>query len=417
MKFRHIVTLSIILLVGYIGYTLQTQRGAYITDFKPIPQVIDSVDHSEEVIEFVNTYADFFQSQFDSLHSVGGALTIVYKGQTVFCKPYGVKKVGTKDSVDVHTRFRLASVSKGFAGVLGAKMAEREIIDLDTPIINYLPSLKLSKTYNQEHVTLRHTLSHTSGLLGYSFDPYVESGLSYNHIYQKLYVAKIDAKPGERYAYQNVIFSLLDTVLQLRTKMTYANLMSEFIFNPLGMEDASIGFSGFIASNNYAYPHKMISAKTLTYSVCKLNTRYYQTAPAAGVNASITDLSKWLTAIQGYAPDVVSHTVIENIGTPYINVQPTKAKYWGPSLESKDYGLGWRVFTYNGEKILYHGGYVQGYRAEIMVWPSKQIGMAMLLNSPNALAQKAVPFFVNLYNFYQNGTMSADSLQTTEIDF
>lgn len=400
MRFRHILTLSLILLVGYLGFTIQTQKGAYVYDYQKFVPQNNNVDHSAEVATFVKTYADFFESNFDSLKSVGGAMTIVYKGQVVFCKPYGVKKIGTHDSVNIHTRFRLASVSKGFAGVLAAKMAEREAINLDTPVITYLPSLHLSKVYNQEHITLRHVLSHTTGLLGYSFDPYVESGLSYNQIYQKLYLAKINAAPGERYAYQNVIFSLLDTVLQLQTKMTYADLMSENVFKPLDMKDASIGFNGFVASKNFAYPHRMISAKSLTYKLCDLNDRYYITAPAAGVNASISDLGKWLKTIMGNNPQVVSPAILEQIGTPYISVGKSSSKYWGSNLESKDYGLGWRIFTYKGDTLLYHGGFVQGYRAEILVWPEKQIGMAMVMNSPNILAQKAVPFFVNLYSYY-----------------
>ena len=112
----------------------------------------------------------------------------------------------------------------------------------------------------------------------------------------------------------------------------------------------------------------------------------------------------------GYAPQVVSPSVLEQIGTPYIHVSQAASKYWGANLESRDYGLGWRVFTYKGEKLLYHGGFVQGYRAEILVWPNRQIAMAMLLNSPNVLAQKAVPFFVNLYSYYLN----ADRADATE---
>ena len=175
MKIRYTITLSLVLLIGYIGYTIQTQKGAYASEYNPTPRtsshvsksqnaIRDSINRYNEVADFVSEYSEYFQSQFDSLHSVGGAMTIVYKGQVVFCKPYGVKRAGTHDSVNVHTLFRLASVSKGFAGVLAAKMTEREAINLDTPIIAYLPSLNLSKTYNEEHVTLRNVLSHTSGL-------------------------------------------------------------------------------------------------------------------------------------------------------------------------------------------------------------------------------------------------------------
>lgn len=416
MRFRNILTLSSILLVGYIGYTIQHQEGAYKVHFEDIPKIQDTTDYSAEISDFVDTYSNFFEMQFDSLKSVGGALTIVYKGQVVFCKPYGVKRKGTRDSVDIHTRFRLASVSKGFAGVLAAKMAEREAINLDTPVIDYLPSLRLSKTYNQEHITLRHVLSHTTGLLGYSFDPYVESGLSYHQIYQKLSVAKIDALPGARYAYQNVIFSLLDTVLQLRTGMDYGDLMAENIFAPLGMKDASVGFDGFVSSKNFAYPHKMLSAKTLTYKICDLNDRYYTTAPAAGVNASIYDLSIWLRAILGVYPQVISPRVLTEIKSPNIQMPKSSAKYWGQGLDTRAYSLGWRIYTYNGEDLLYHGGYVQGYRAEVLVWPEKQIAMAMLLNSPNTLAQKAVPFFVNLLTF-RDSVYDASSSPTVDDNY
>lgn len=425
MKIRYIITLSLVLLIGYIGYTIQTQKGAYVSDYTPTsnissnPQIntLDSINRYNEVADFVSEFSEFFQSQFDSLHSVGGAMTIAYKGQVVFCKPYGVKRAGTHDSVNVHTCFRLASVSKGFAGVLAVKMKEREAIDLDTPIIAYFPSLNLSKTYNEEHVTLRNVLSHTSGLLAYSFDPYVESGLNMRQIYDKLHVAKIDANPGQHYAYQNVMFSLLDTVLQLRTGMTYGDLMSEFIFQPLGMQDASVGFNGFVDSKNFAYPHKMVSAKTLSYRACDLNDRYYTTAPAAGVNASISDMGIWLNAILGNYSHVVSPNAIKDISTPCVHIPQKSAKYWGCNLQSKDYGMGWRVYTYKNEQILYHGGFVQGYRAEVVVWPEKQIAMAMLLNSPNSLAQKAAPAFVNMYSEYLNPIAQVDSTSTTTMTF
>ncbi len=428
MKIRYTITLSLVLLIGYIGYTIQTQKGAYASEYNPTPRTSshvsksqnatrDSINRYNEVADFVSEYSEYFQSQFDSLHSVGGAMTIVYKGQVVFCKPYGVKRAGTHDSVNVHTLFRLASVSKGFAGVLAAKMTEREAINLDTPIIAYLPSLNLSKTYNEEHVTLRNVLTHTSGLLAYSFDPSVESGMSMHQIYQKLDAAKIDANPGQHYAYQNVMFSLLDTVLQLRTGMTYGDLMSEFIFQPLGMQDASVGFNGFVDSKNYAYPHKMVSAKTLSYRVCELNDRYYTTAPAAGVNASISDMGIWLNAILGNYPRVVSPNALKEISTPYVHIPQKSARYWGPDLQSKDYSMGWRIYTYKNEKILYHGGFVQGYRAEVVVWPEKQIAMAMLLNSPNCLAQKAAPIFVNMYSKYLNPIARIDSTSTTTMNF
>lgn len=398
MKIKHILSILTFMMLGYLGYTLYagTNNDIEVTTHNNIIQV--TTDFRPEIQEFLNDYESFYTRRFKQCGSVGGALAIVYKGQVVHLKGYGLRKINTKDSVDVNTVFRLASVSKGFAGTLSSILHKKQLINLDTPCIAYLPDLRLQRQINAQTVTLRNTLSHTSGLTAYSFDKSVEAGYSFNKIYKQLHVANVQCNPGQRFAYQNVMFSLIDTVARKQLQRTYAELLHDFIFEPLGMENASVTFEDFKSSDNFAYPHKGYSHGM---TAIKLNNRYYQTAPAAGINASITDMSKYLQALLGFAPTIFSPEVLKDIATPLVNI-PVKTRTlreWG-NLTERAYGLGWRIFTSHGHKVLYHGGFVEGYRAEIAFCPEKEIGIVFLQNSVNTLAIEAVPTFMKMFFNY-----------------
>ena len=398
MKIRHILPILAFVTISYLGYTLYagTNNDITITTHDNIIQV--TTDFRPEIQEFLDNYEEFYLNRFKECGSVGGALAIVYKGQVVHLKGYGVKKINTKDSVDVNTVFRLASVSKGFTGVLGAILHKKQLLDLDTPCVAYLPDMKLQRQVNTNTVTLRNTLSHTTGLTAYSFDKHVEAGASFNTIFQQLAQANVQCNPGTTFAYQNVMFSLIDTIVRKQLQKSYAELMQDFVFEPLGMTDASATFEGFKSSGNFAYPHRGYAKGT---AVVKLNNRYYQTAPAAGINASIADMSKYLQALLGFAPTVFSPEVLRDIAVPRVKM-PLKNvtnQIWG-NLSDRAYGMGWRIFTSHGNTIMYHGGFVEGYRAEIAFCADQQIGIVFLQNSANTLALEAAPTFMNMFFEY-----------------
>jgi beta-lactamase class C len=136
----------------------------------------------------------------------------------------------------------------------------------------------------------------------------------------------------------------------------------------------------------------------MVFAALKPNKRYYSMVPAAGVNASISDMSIWLQALLGYYPEVIDTAVIRTIATPTIQT-PLKRRYtwrWN-GLEEKYYSLGWRVFRYRGYNIVYHGGFVKGYRAEISFCPELNAGVVFLQNSPNRLSSESVPVFWEMY--------------------
>jgi beta-lactamase class C len=364
---------------------------------KQIEKLIDTiiVDNSP-VKQIIRHYADTLQFEFDSSIAVGAAVTIVHDGRILFTKTYGVKKADTTTPVDIHTVFRLASVSKGFAGVLACLLEQDSLISLDDKIIDYLPGFRLKNAENTENLTIKQTLSHTSGLISHAYDNLAEVRTPFPLILNELSQVNISASPGQLYNYQNAIFCLIDTIAHLETGMSYKELLEKKIFRPLKMHDASVGPDVFTQDkSNIAYPHIL---RGKHYVSLAPNFGYYDLLAAAGVNASISDMSKWLLALLGRKHHIINKDVLENIETPVIETHLKRyyTQYWD-HIESKYYSLGWRIYIYKGRKIIYHGGYVKGYRAEVAFCPEENIGIAFLENSSNDLASKSVPMFFNLW--------------------
>lgn len=351
----------------------------------------------------------------DSCKTVGAAYTIVYKGKIKFTKTYGVRRVGTNDSVNIHTVFRLASVSKGFAGVLTCLLEEEGVLSLNDHIHEYLPTFRLKDSVNTYGLEIKHLLSHTTGLVPHAYDNLTEEGVPYSKIISELNTVEISGKPGELYSYQNIVFSLIDTILTIKTGHRYAYLMEKKIFRPLKMKDASVGPEVYSSGKkNVADPHIKLDSG---YKSIKPNLRYYNVLPAAGVNASIADLGRWLVALLGYKPSVLDSCLLEKIETPLI-ATPLKrsyTEYWDP-LEKREYSLGWRIFTYKGRKIMYHGGYVEGYRAEIAFCPEEKVGIAYLENSPDLVSSMFVPTFFNMLFRTESDTLSRKPVRTPKYD-
>jgi len=340
-------------------------------------------------------FVQFMEQELDSTNTVGAAFTIVHGGEVVYTGTYGVREKGSLKEVDEHTLFRMASVSKGFAGVLASMLEQDGAFSLNDKVVEHYPGFLLKDSVNTADLTIRNLLSHTSGLVPYAFDNLVEADQDLTTIIERLDEVDISAPPGELYGYQNVMFSMLDPIVRKATGIPYKALLQDKIFNPLGMTDASAGPVYMDRNPNLAYPH--VRTKN-GYVALQPHEGYYNVLPAAGVNASISDMSKWLLALLGYNPEWMPDTILSNISTPVIYT-PLKwqyTRYWKPFRE-RYYSLGWRIYNYQGRQIVYHGGYIRGYRAEIAFCPSENVGIAFMQNSPNNLASRCVPTFMDLF--------------------
>jgi beta-lactamase class C len=399
-----LVSLALSLILLYQGNTATAERPA-----EPEPE-------HEPVVEKVLTrtdslimqYDSLFTSLLDSAQTVGAALVITHNGEVIYQKCHGLREVGGDDPVNANTVFRLASVSKPVTGVLAGIMANEGTIGLDDRVSDYIPGFTLKDSLSTRELTVRNILSHSSGLVPHAYDNLVEAKIPFRVILDSLRHVNIAGPPGIYYGYQNVVFSLYDTIAAIKTGKQFENLLQEKLFDPLGMEHASAGLHAFQQNRNKAMPH----GRTATgYRTLPLNDRYYNTNPAAGINASISDMGRFLAALTANDPALLDPAIPDTVLSPQI-ISPLRRVYlrrW-TGVESKYYGLGWRIIGYNGRQIAYHGGYLSGYRAEIAVCREEGIGIAYLSNSPGSVGSEVVPAFLDLW--FESNAVSAHPVIT-----
>lgn len=322
----------------------------------------------------------------------GLAVAIVQNGQVLSAKGYGRTDSQNGSAVMPYTVFRLASLSKGFAGTLSGQLVEEGAMSWDSPIINQLPAFKLKDYTGGSRVSVRDVLSHRVGLRHHAFDSALAGDQPYALIAERLSDAPMTCSPGDCYGYQNIAFSLISDLTFAATGDFYPQQVEKRIFAPLGMANASFGLDGLMGSASWAKPH--VRGKGGWLSVTP-NENYYKIPPAAGVNASIQDMAQWLRAQTGHRPDVLSKELLSQIHTKQV-ITPgeIRSSGWrGERLNEAYYGLGWRVMNYSGRSMIFHGGAVRGFRGLIAFLPDQDVGIVILWNSESAIPSSLMPTF------------------------
>ncbi|MCG8309956.1 MAG: beta-lactamase family protein [Cytophagales bacterium] len=350
---------------------------------------------------------DLFLDEFDRMadtlfvrsKSPGAAIAIVRDGRIIYEKGFGVKSFGSNDPIDKHTTFRIASVSKTFAGVLTGKLVDRGILNWSDKVQLHFPQFELNNPEHAGMMEIDHILSQTTGLIQHAYTNFIEDGKTLNEMIGALPEVKLIAAPGKLFSYQNVAYSVIEPVLKSATGLDYATLIRKEIFEPLQMEDASLDYESMMANENIALPN---FPKKGGWATGKISRTYYNVPSAGGINASISDMANYMIAMTGHRPDIISQDVIDVVFTPQVSTR-LRWKYFSRWKDYKKsyYGYGWRIVENGESTIAYHGGYVNGFRSQLAINTDEDIGICILTNSPTSFSSVLVPKFLSLYDDYK----------------
>ncbi|MEN5427921.1 serine hydrolase domain-containing protein [Stenotrophomonas pennii] len=319
----------------------------------------------------------------------GMAVAIVQGGRILSARGYGVTDVNNPLPVDSHTVFRLASLSKAFAGTMAGLLVNDGTLRWDSKVTDYVPGFQLATPEATERLTVADLLSHRVGLPYNAYDRDVEANAEYYTLTQKLGSTSLKCLPGDCYAYQNVAYSLIGDVVYAASGSFYEQAVERRLFKPLGMDDASLGLAGIQASSRWARPH--VRSRNGWVSLSPKPT-YYRLAPAAGVNASANDMAQWLLAQTGHRPDVLPAPLLATLHASLVNTPGEMRSGWRRErLRSAGYALGWRNFDYAGHEVVFHAGAVQGYRGLVALIPERDMGIAIMWNGESSLPSGLLP--------------------------
>ncbi len=356
----------------------------------------------------LNDYQQVLEAKLKKKGIPGAALSIVSKKHPSYVYAYGKTSHKSNRKVTRKTRFRLASVSKTFAGSLSAKLIEQQHFDLDDTVAKYLPDFYFET--RDKKLRIKHLISHSSGLVPNAYDNLIESRMAYDSIVKRLSNVEPICSPGRCYGYQNVMFSLIGDVIEQSTGLSYQKWLDQFIFKPLNMRKAGVGYAHMTQDDDYARPH--VRARKRWY-VTQLKENYYKVGPAAGVNASADDMVQWLKAQLGMYPNVLSPSALKLQVNPQIATKKElKRRIWRQYVNQAHYGLGWRIYDYQGITLYYHSGWVQGYRADIVIVPELELGYSLMLNAEAGIINELTNDFLQLA-LNHNKTSITNSLNMT----
>jgi beta-lactamase class C len=316
------------------------------------------------------------QRMVDKPTMVGMAVGIVENGRITFLNGYGETLEGSGEKVTPETVFRWASVSKGVAATMVAKLAEEGKLSFDQPVATVAPSLRLPGR-NEMVATVGDVLSHRLGLYRNAFDNKLEEGQDAKVLRGTLATLNSICPPGTCWSYQNVAY---DAASEMATKVSgvrYQDLVRRDLFAPLGMTSATLNRDGLVHAKSWARPHS-VGRRPL-----EVNDNYYRVPAAGGVNSNIKDMSLWMLAQMGEMPQVLSPKLLETIHAPRVKTPGERGRMrkFLERLGEADYGYGWRSYEYAGHHIIGHRGGVDGYRSLILFDPQMKSGVVALWNS------------------------------------
>ncbi len=201
---------------------------AVTTAVSPTPDEHDALGRG------IDTYISSFGRNWGEAYAFSGYVAVARDGKVVFGKGYGWADREKSRVPDADTVFRIASVSKPFTAIGILQLQEKGLLNVDDPIRKYLPELPAMA----DGVTIRHCLTHSSGLPPFPGDVALaaETGAPHPFASFRGYKdQKLQARPGERFEYDNAGFIVLAALLERVSGQSFEAYMQEHVFRPAGM--------------------------------------------------------------------------------------------------------------------------------------------------------------------------------------
>jgi len=368
--------LAALLLVGWYGYrTLFEQKSGF-----PLAALAEPKAESRLPTRSRDWHGKIDYQRLDQDFAAltarpemaGLAVAIVEDGELRFVSTYGVTDKESGEPVTPQTVFRWASVSKGVAGSLAAKLSEEGKLNLNAPMRRWQSSLRLPGGAESQ-LTLAQLLSHRTGLTKNAYDTKLEDGEDPGLLRRQLEAAPLQCLPGTCHSYQNIAFDAASEILGQAAGTLYSDAVEKRLFIPLGMKSAQFGIVGLTGAKSWARPHRGDKVRTLSES-------YWRVPAAAGVSSNIVDLARWMRAQMGENEDVLSSKALALAHAPLVSTRRVYSGELARALGDPYYGLGWRSFTYAGRQLVGHSGAVDGFRSTMIFDPATRTGVVAMWN-------------------------------------
>ena len=340
-----------------------------------------------------------FDAAIDSVRAAwkvpGLAIAVVKGNQVIYAKGFGFKDLEQKAAVTTKTKFAIGSVSKSFTvTALGMQAAEKKF-EWDAPVRRALPDFMMFDPVATERMTPRDLVTHRSGLPRHDVT-WRAGGFNRNELYQRLRYLEPNKDFRAVWQYQNLMF-LTAGILSAKLDGTdWESVVRTRVFGPLGMSTADFSVSDLQRSPDFSYGY----ARNPADSVVRVPYRVIDAiGPAGSINASVEEMAKYLTMHLNQGTfegrEILASAQAREMQTPQMVIPPSPfPTAGGTDLGHEQYGMGFFIGTFRGHKLVYHGGNIDGFSAEVNFLPNDSIGVVVLTNLNGTSTRDFIPWLV-----------------------
>ena len=319
---------------------------------------------------------EFVEMRMEEWNVPGIAIAVVRDSQVVLTKGYGWANVEGKQRVDAGTLFAIGSSSKAFTATGVMQLVDEDKVDLDEPVITYVPDFKLYNDELTKNLTVRDLLCHRSGLPRHDVAWY-GSGSTREELIAKMAYLEPNAQLRETWQYQNLMFMAAGYLIEQVTGQSWEAYTQKHLFDPLQMPNSNFSVIDLQKTANRAWPYQEEEGEVKVMEYRNIDA----IGPAGSINSNATDMANWLILqlnegrFQG--KQVISGTSLHETHKPQM-VMP--GDMTTDEIFYSSYGLGWMITSYRGHLRVEHGGNIDGFSASVCVMPRDGIGIVVLTN-------------------------------------
>ncbi len=318
------------------------------------------------------------QAEMERRQIPGLSLAVCRAGKLLKAQGYGLANLELAVPARKETVFEIGSVTKQFTATLVLKLMEEGKLGLDEKISRYLGELPAAWS----NITVRHLLTHTSGLRNYTGLPGMEASkhLTRADFIKALAPHPLDFPPGESWSYCNTGYNLLGFILEKVSGKSYWQLLEERIFKPLGMAATqSRDLKTIIPRRAAGYEKE--NGKRINR-----DSDLTDVFSAGAIASTVLDLAKWDAALD----------------TDKLLQRSSREQMWAPVRlnggQTHPYGFGWGLEEFEGRRNIGHGGSTSGFSASLQRFPDDRLTVIVLCNSgENGVASALAKSVARIY--------------------
>jgi CubicO group peptidase (beta-lactamase class C family) len=331
---------------------------------------------------------DYVEKQRQQLHLPGVSLAVVRDGQLIKSRGYGLANLELNVRATEDTVYEIGSNTKQFTAAAVMMLVEEGKINLDDKLTKYFPEAPESWS----GITVRHLLSHTSGIQNHVAVPdwlnvfktsiTSETTPARDELLKMFFKLPLEFQPGETWSYDNTGYYLLGIIIEKASGKSYWEFLAERIFHPLGMtatrntEPQPIvpnRASGYEWVNDH-FENRPILAPFIAFS-------------AGSILSTVKDMAKWDAAL--YSEKLLKESSLHQVWAVTKTNDGADAPF--------DYGFGWFIGHYHGHHLVQHTGGTPGFSSLIYRFLDDKLTIILLTNHSDRIVDQ---FAVDLAGMY-----------------